>query len=726
MTDPKKDQDATPQTADLDATEDLTDEPPAVDWPILTQTPTPPADQRIRIGIVDPPIYLSDLDAGPPPDDEGDDEDDDEDDEGDGEEDAMNEDAYADIVAGADDLAQDEPADEGAPAAEAEPAPKEPVSKEAAPKEREPAPREDQVISVAPSLPAEGAVERLERALLSLAELAREEGMRTLASEITSERLPALQEGRVTVVVLGEFNHGKSSILNALLGEEVLPTGITPTTAVITHLRYADEPRALIQYDAQDRVTVPLSKLASVVTANQGVEPQFVEVGYPSEILRDNLVLVDTPGVNDISRQRVEITYGYVPRADVILYVLDANQVLKRSEITFIRDRLLRSSKDRLIFVLGKVDALSPEERVEVEDYAREKLGELLETVELYPVSARQAMKGQDEGFARFREHLLRYLKDRKAYILIDSGVSGGLRVTGMMQQNLAIKRSSYALDRAGLQKRVDAVHARLQDARRAIYENLDLIDETTGGLKAAIKHNLREFTRRFAEALPGEVERATVADIKAHLPDWVRDTFRAWLEEEGDGIARELERLAQEVIEATNASLREAVEHMQAEFGLDPKALDLEINTLTYDIGVYTLGVAGVSAALLGSVMIGGLFLLAAPLLALVIKDRVEERTRQMAREQGVAAIEQAGAGLEQELLRVIEEHGDKLKTFVESAGSRLYQQINEVLQQVVRETSGEDADHAALDRRAAGALARVDALSAELRAIRAALASA
>ncbi len=570
-----------------------------------------------------------------------------------------------------------------------------------------------------PEVPSQTAHQRLEGLLTRLADLAREQGMRTLAAEVTGDRLPALREGRVTAVVLGEFNHGKSTILNALLGDGVLPMGITPTTSVITHLRWGDTPRAVIHYDDNDRKDVPLAELPNVVGADQTLDPRYVEVFYPSPLLEENLVLVDTPGVNDISRQRVEITYGYLPRADVIIYVLDANQVLKRSEITFIRDRLLRGSRDRLIFVLGKIDALSEEERQEVETYAREKLTELVGAPELYPVSARRALTGPEPGFDSFRKELLAYLHDRKAYILLDSGISGGLRVSGMLSQNLSIKRRGYALDRAELERRASAVRARLNSARLAIYENLDKIDETTRGMQATARHNLREFTNRFAEALPSEVERASVKDIKLYLGDWIRDTYKEWLEQEGNAIARELERLAEEVIETTNANLREAVDDMQDELDLGQEGIDLEINTLTYDVGVYALGTVGLSVALFGGVLVGGLMLLTAPLLAIVIKDKVDERTRTMARQEGVKAIREVGVHVEAEMLRVISDYADKLKSFVENAGDRLYMQIDEALAQVSRETS-EEVDRKVLDARAEEALASVEDISVGLRLLR------
>ncbi|MEL6180576.1 MAG: dynamin family protein, partial [Myxococcota bacterium] len=510
--------------------------------------------------------------------------------------------------------------------------------------------------------------EHLEQLLLDLAAVARKEGMRSLATEISKHQLSALREGRITAIVLGEFNHGKSTLLNALLGgEDILPMGITPTTAQITHLRYADRPEAIVHYDDSDRVHVSVHELAEHVAQDVDVEPQYVEVGYPAPLLKDNLVLVDTPGVNDISRQRVEITYGYLPRADVIIYVLDANQVLKQSEITFIQNRLLRSNRDRLLFVLGKIDTLNEDEREEVETYARERLTELVGRVEIYPLSARRALNDpeSDPGFLHFRDHLLHYLRDSRAFILIDSGVGGGLRVAGMLLQNLAIKRRGYALDRAELERRVAAVKARIKDARRAISQNLTLIDDTTKGLKATARHNIREFTERFTEALPREIERSTTEDIKKYLPDWIRDTYKEWLEQEGNAIARELERLAEEVIETTNRNLGEAVDAVQDELGLRPQGVDLEIDTMPYDVGVIAVGALGLSVAVFGSILAGGLLILAAPVMAFMFKDKVEEKLRVKALESGQRAIIESGERVEAEMIRVIDDHGEQLKTF-------------------------------------------------------------
>ena len=197
--------------------------------------------------------------------------------------------------------------------------------------------------------------------LVDLGAAAEAVGLHSVARDVREARLPKLDEERFTIVVLGEFNHGKSTFVNSLLGQDVLPTGITPTTASINHVVYAPNPTARVVFTSGESRNLDPSQLKEWVTVAGGhaSEVAYVELGFPSELLTNNVVLVDTPGVNDLNEQRAEVTYGYVPRADAVVFLLDAGQALKDSEREFLRSRVLESARDRLIFVLGKMDLLN-------------------------------------------------------------------------------------------------------------------------------------------------------------------------------------------------------------------------------------------------------------------------------------------------------------------------------------------------------------------------------
>jgi GTPase Era involved in 16S rRNA processing len=134
------------------------------------------------------------------------------------------------------------------------------------------------------------------------------------------------------------------------------------------------------------------------VAGQRSKDAAFVEVGYPADILEGNVTLVDTPGVNDLNEQRADITYGYVPRADAAIFLLDATQILTASERTFLEQRILRSSRDRLVFVVTKADQLEPEELAEALRFARAHLEPIVPAAPLFAISAKRALAGDAAG----------------------------------------------------------------------------------------------------------------------------------------------------------------------------------------------------------------------------------------------------------------------------------------------------------------------------------------
>src|SRR5262249_39699326 len=152
-------------------------------------------------------------------------------------------------------------------------------------------------------------------ALARLAAMADDVGLATLAGELREVRIPKVEEERFNLVVLGEVNHGKTTFVNRLLGADVLPVGITPTPAALAPVLWGESPGARVALRGGGQEQIDPGQIAGWVT-ERPERVEFVELAWPAEIVRDRVTLVDTPGVNDISEQRAEITYGYVPRAD--------------------------------------------------------------------------------------------------------------------------------------------------------------------------------------------------------------------------------------------------------------------------------------------------------------------------------------------------------------------------------------------------------------------------
>ncbi|HEU4326813.1 MAG TPA: dynamin family protein [Roseiflexaceae bacterium] len=171
------------------------------------------------------------------------------------------------------------------------------------------------------------------------------------------------------LVIAGEFNSGKSSFINALLGDTVLREGVTPTTDRITLLRYGPEP------------------------GEHRVEEFLLEYSFPADVLQ-RILIVDTPGTNAIIRRHEELTREFIPRADLVLFVTSADRPFTETERQFLDT--IREWGKKVVIVLNKVDLLQPAEVEQVIAFIQENVRALLGfTPEVFPVSARLAKRAR-------------------------------------------------------------------------------------------------------------------------------------------------------------------------------------------------------------------------------------------------------------------------------------------------------------------------------------------
>jgi len=172
------------------------------------------------------------------------------------------------------------------------------------------------------------------------------------------------------LVVVGEFNSGKSAFINALLGQKLLKEGVTPTTTQINVLRFGEVQERRVESENLHTLTAPVELLAE-------------------------LNIVDTPGTNAIIRQHETITQQFVPRSDLVLFVTSADRPFTESERAFLEQ--IRDWGKKVIVVLNKIDLFqSREEMDQVVAFISENALSLLGiTPEIFPVSARLALRAK-------------------------------------------------------------------------------------------------------------------------------------------------------------------------------------------------------------------------------------------------------------------------------------------------------------------------------------------
>jgi small GTP-binding protein len=193
------------------------------------------------------------------------------------------------------------------------------------------------------------------------------------------------------IVVVGEFNSGKSAVINALLGQGLLEEGVTPTTTKIYILRYGEK---------QQR---------TVISERQ------VLLAFPVEFLSE-LSIVDTPGTNAVLREHETITSQFVPRSDLVLFITSADRPFTESERVFLEH--IREWGKKVVFVVNKIDILkSDEEKSQIENFIQKNARPFLgDTPEIFSVSARDALSAKQENSGLWEKSrfgpLERYIHD--------------------------------------------------------------------------------------------------------------------------------------------------------------------------------------------------------------------------------------------------------------------------------------------------------------------------
>lgn len=557
----------------------------------------------------------------------------------------------------------------------------------------------------------------------ALADIADAVGMKTLARELRVSRVPKLEGERFHVVVLGEFNHGKSTFVNALLGHDVLPTGITPTTAAINHVIHADVPKARVVMNSGESVDLTPSEIKEWVTVAGGrsADVAFVELGYPVDILRDNVVMVDTPGVNDLNEQRAEVTYGYVPRADAVLFLLDAGQALKDSEREFLSSHMLDGTRDRLIFVLGKMDLLSEDERAAVTAYVRDGVAKLAPGAPVFPLSAKSWLVRRDHesGMPALLEHLGKFLAGDRARILLDNAAVDAARTAAYLESSLGVRMHAWGLTIEQLEERVALVRQQLDASKRTLDELHIRIDADANAIKAHVGADLDAFAQSFVAAIPSQLDAVDADDIKRYLPGFIEDKFKEWAELEGAKLASLMERLAEEVITITNQNVVAASAALAERLGPGDTQVDIDVESFKYDVGIYAMGALG-TVLLFVNVVAGGLLALATPILAVVLKSKVAGDIRQQAKEKVPGAIFHAAAAMKPHFDQCVDDFSTRLREFVTTAGNTLYKGISEILARTIDERRNRGGEAEELKASTAEQIAQVSALRTSLGELR------
>lgn len=359
----------------------------------------------------------------------------------------------------------------------------------------------------------------------------------------TLDRFPAAEEDEAAVrraadhltalfllVVVGEFNAGKSAFINALVGAEVMPEGVTPTTSVINLLRFGPEPSVTMQPDG------------------------VIVRDYPAEFL-DEITIVDTPGTNAIIREHEQLTQQFVPRSDMVLFVTSADRPFTESEREFMET--IQDWGKKIVVIINKVDLLRDEAAVrEVADFVSESIERLLGFIpDVFAVSSLLAQQAKALGernpeerarlwsasrFGPLEEYIFSTLDEEgRVRLKLLSPLGVGERITEkylhVADERLTVLRDDLAT--------IDNIERQLtayqEDMRRQFAYHLTRVENIIARMlqrgDAFFEETIRigrVFDLLNKDKIRGEFERQVVANTESQI-DTVVDELIDWMVEQ-------------------------------------------------------------------------------------------------------------------------------------------------------------------------------------------------
>ncbi len=429
--------------------------------------------------------------------------------------------------------------------------------------------------------------------LLELGRLAQELEAQPVAAE-ARELAERVAEGRFYVACVGQFKRGKSTLLNALVGHEVVPTGFLPVTAVPTVIRFGEKLQARVRMHEGFWLPVALPDLKEYVTEERNAENKKgvdgAEAFVPSPLLSSGMCFVDTPGLGSVFTGNSATTQAFIPHIDAALVVVGADPPIAGEELALV-EAVGKQVQD-LILVINKADRTSDAERAAAAKFTREILEKRLHRPmgEVFEVSASERM--ENRGPLRDWDRLLESLQalvDDSSRNLVRAACDRGLQ---RLSEQLLVTISE---DREALQRPIEDSERRIELMKQTINEAERSMREL-GFLFMAEQHRISDFFverhKQFARSAWAE-SRKEFGEKLASLPLGFGPRYRRrlmhfaqeisrrkvmpWLKPEEEEGERQYRAVSIRFVEIGNNFLRKLADAGLRELTRMPHALDPE-----------------------------------------------------------------------------------------------------------------------------------------------------
>jgi GTP-binding protein EngB required for normal cell division len=370
------------------------------------------------------------------------------------------------------------------------------------------------------------------RLLERLVELRDRYRMESLDPQIEACRRGLRDNGVIDVAVLGRFKAGKSSFLNCVAGQDVLPVGAVPVTSVLTVLSFGEREQALVRFSDGGERVVPVGNLPDFVTEEGNPENRkgvdLVRVDLPSLRRYPNTRFLDTPGLGSAFRHNTRVTMEWLPRAAAALVAISADQPVSEQDIALLGE--LARHTPRIVILLTKVDLLGEPDLAAVTRHVRATLERELGTG--FPLFLFSCRAGADRWRGQIAEHLLDPLAARRgeeARAILSHKMGTLIREQRQYLQIAWEAANAHESRREGLRTRILDERVRLAN----VLEEISLVagkcrEDVRVRIEERILRHQRTLLRRTREMLAGEIPswRGNLWRLTRRYEEWAQGHF--------------------------------------------------------------------------------------------------------------------------------------------------------------------------------------------------------
>jgi len=552
-------------------------------------------------------------------------------------------------------------------------------------------------------------VHDLERPAQRLCEIAGELGLDELGTAIRRDTVRRVDHNVVRVLVLGEIKQGKSSIINALLGRDVLPMGVTPTTGATVIVR-SGEPAGTFAL-AEDGSTTALDRDTFVARAKGAREgeaaPQDrlllqVEPG----VLPGGLELLDTPGINDIANWRATVSRGELPSADALILVLDATQLLNRTELAFRRDALaavggLRDSGARLLLAINRIDLVGEEDRPLLRKYLARELAALAGAIapgDVFETEARGALREPDADrhgireLARLRRVLDELAAGREAMLPLRARASLR-RYATLLSHNAAVAAHGLSLEQEALRREIRSLEREWAEQELDMTALRTQMSGARERLIGASNERLAAFRTYLQTSTAAAIGSASQRVLASFLPGALHDAYLGFAGQESERLRAELDELTRQAIHTHSELVQRRLFAAAMRLGFRGPTIYLDPPSVALEAGLVAIGLVGTAVMYFGNVVAGMLMTIAGPLATVVLRERSLRDARERARAELPSALDRASEALQEAVTKVVDGHVAALDEHLVLANRAIGEQLASVLRRAQSVLTVDDA---------------------------------